>query len=96
MSIVHFHLVLTWDIVSLSAVEGGLTKASCKETCFKGILPACFGCAQHDMGVVRKDFRDSGLISSSTALSNLIHDPDHGDLRSGISQVLSDLPTDRR
>jgi hypothetical protein len=92
MSIVHFHLVLTWDIVSLSAVEGGLTKASCKETCFNGMLRL----RSHDMGVVRKDFRDSGLISSSAALSNLIHDPDHGDLRSGISQVLSDLPTDRR
>jgi hypothetical protein len=52
MSIVHFHLVLTWDIVSLSAVEGGLTKARCKETCFNGIIPPCFDFAQHDMSIV--------------------------------------------
>jgi hypothetical protein len=39
-------------LMNVSAVEGGLTKASCKETCFKGILPPCFDFAQHDMGIV--------------------------------------------
>jgi hypothetical protein len=41
------------------AVEGRLTKAGCKETCFNGIAPPCFDCAQHDMSVLYQSFRDS-------------------------------------